>query len=45
MAQSSAEAWSRASILLSHGKLDAHYLVFVQIASVMVWLRSFGDTA
>ncbi|WP_207486060.1 IS5 family transposase [Arenibaculum pallidiluteum] len=28
-----------------YDKLDAHYLVFVQIASLMVWLRSFGDTA
>ncbi|NUB11295.1 transposase, partial [Azospirillum brasilense] len=26
-----------------YDKLDAHYLAFVQIASVMVWLRSFGD--
>lgn len=28
-----------------YDKLDPHYLAFVQIASVMVWLRSFGDTA
>ena len=28
-----------------YDKLDAHYLAFVQLASVMVWLRSFGDTA
>ena len=26
-----------------YDKLDAHYLAFVQIASIMVWLRSFGD--
>ncbi|WP_188263030.1 IS5 family transposase [Azospirillum tabaci] len=26
-----------------YDKLDAHYLAFVQIASVMVWLRSVGD--
>ena len=26
-------------------KLDPHYLAFVQIASVIVWLRTFGDTA
>ncbi|KAA1054460.1 Mobile element protein [Azospirillum argentinense] len=26
-----------------YDKLDAHYLAFVQIASLMVWLRSFGD--
>ncbi len=28
-----------------YGKLDAHFLAFVRIASVMVWLRSFGDRA
>jgi transposase len=28
-----------------YDKLDVHYLAFVQLASVMVWLRSFGDTA
>jgi transposase len=28
-----------------YDKLDLHYLAFVQIASTMVWLRSFGDTA
>jgi transposase len=28
-----------------YDKLDAHYLAFVQIASIMVWLRSFGDMA
>ncbi len=28
-----------------HEKLDPHYLAFVQIASVIVWLRTFGDTA
>ncbi len=26
-------------------KLDPHYLAFVQLASIMVWLRTFGDTA
>ena len=26
-------------------KLDPHYLAFVQIASVALWLRTFGDTA
>ena len=26
-------------------KLAAHYLAFVQLASAMVWLRDFGDTA
>jgi transposase len=26
-----------------YDKLDAYYPAFVQIASVMVWLRSFGD--
>ena len=26
-------------------KLDPHYLAFVQIASVVLWLRVFGDTA
>lgn len=26
-----------------YDKLNAHYLAFVQIASVMIWLRSFGD--
>ena len=28
-----------------HDKLDPPYLAFVQIASVVVWLRTFGDTA
>jgi transposase len=28
-----------------YDKLDVRYLAFVQLASVMVWLRSFGDTA
>jgi hypothetical protein len=28
-----------------YDKLDAHYLAYVQLASVMVWLRTFGDTA
>jgi transposase len=27
-----------------YDKLDPHYLAFVQIASIMAWLRSFGDT-
>jgi transposase len=27
-----------------YDKLEAHYLAFVQIASVMIWLRSFGRT-
>jgi transposase len=27
-----------------YDKLAAHYLAFVQVASLMVWLRSFGDT-
>ncbi len=27
-----------------YDKLATHYLAFVQIASLMVWLRSFGDT-
>ena len=27
-----------------YDKLAAHYLAFVQIASLRVWLRSFGDT-
>jgi transposase len=26
-------------------KLDPHYLAFVQIASVVLWLGAFGDTA
>jgi transposase len=26
-------------------KLDPHYLAFIQIASVVLWLRVFGDTA
>ena len=26
-------------------KLDIHYLAFVQIASMTVWLRTFGGTA
>lgn len=29
----------------SGSKLAAHYLALVQIASLMSWLRSFGDTA
>jgi len=28
-----------------YDKLAAHYLAFVQIASLMIWLRSFGDMA
>jgi transposase len=28
-----------------YDKLDIHYLAFVELASVMVWLRTFGDTA
>jgi len=28
-----------------YDKLDPHYLAFVQVASVIVWLRTFGDTA
>jgi transposase len=28
-----------------YDKLDPHYLAFVQLASAMVWLRSFGYTA
>ena len=28
-----------------YDKLDAHYLAYVQLASIMVWLRTFGDTA
>lgn len=28
-----------------YDKLDAHYLAYVQLASVMVWQRTFGDTA
>lgn len=28
-----------------YDKLDPHYLAFVQLASIMVWLRTFGDTA
>ena len=28
-----------------YGKLDAHFLAFVQLASIIVWLRSFGDKA
>jgi hypothetical protein len=28
-----------------YDKLDPHDLAFVQIASIMVWLRTFGDTA
>ena len=27
-----------------YDKLDPHHLAFVQIASVILWLRSFGDT-
>ena len=27
-----------------YDKLDAHYLAFVQLASVVLWLRTFGDT-
>jgi transposase len=28
-----------------YDKLDPHYLAFVQIASIVLWLRTFGDTA
>jgi transposase len=28
-----------------YDKLDPHSLAFVQLASIMVWLRTFGDTA
>ena len=28
-----------------HDKLDPHYPAFVQTASVVLWLRMFGDTA
>lgn len=28
-----------------YDKLAGHYLGFVQIAALMIWLRSFGDTA
>jgi transposase len=28
-----------------YDKLDSHSLAFVQLASVVVWLRTFGDTA
>jgi transposase len=28
-----------------YDKLDAHYLAFVQLAAVVVWLRTFGGTA
>ena len=28
-----------------YDKLAPHYLAFVQLASIMVWLRTFGDTA
>ena len=28
-----------------YDKLDPHFLAFVQLASVVVWLRAFGDTA
>ena len=28
-----------------YDKLDAHYLAFVQIASVVVWLRTFSLAA
>ena len=28
-----------------YDKLDPRHLAFVQIASLMVWLRTFGDTA
>jgi transposase len=28
-----------------YDKLAPHYLAFVQIAAIMVWLRTFGDTA
>ena len=28
-----------------YDKLDAHFLAFVQLASIIVWLRSFGDKA
>jgi len=27
-----------------YDKLEAHYLAFVEIDSVLVWLRSFGDS-
>jgi transposase len=32
-------------IATRYDKLVAHYLAFVQIASIMIWSRSFGDTA
>jgi hypothetical protein len=28
-----------------YDKLAAHYLAFIQLASIVVWLRSFGGTA
>ena len=28
-----------------YDKLAVHYLAFVQLASIVDWLRSFGDTA
>jgi hypothetical protein len=28
-----------------YDELAPHYLAFVQLASIMVWLRTFGDTA
>jgi transposase len=28
-----------------YDKLDRHYLAFVQLASIVLWLRLFGDTA
>jgi hypothetical protein len=28
-----------------YDKLDPHYLAFVQLASITVWLRTLGDTA
>jgi Fe-S-cluster formation regulator IscX/YfhJ len=28
-----------------YDKLDPHYLAFVQIAAIVVWLGTFGDTA
>lgn len=30
-------------VAIRYDKLATHYLAFVQIASMMVWLRSFGD--
>jgi transposase len=28
-----------------YDKLATHHLAFVQITSLMIWLRNFGDTA